>query len=165
MKIPFNICFCVAALSFSPLCAGDSENKSISIEQRLAQTDLSIVLRQYEQVMMEVFSMKLKGLELVSLNRELELKRKAGKADSDLEKEQMLLDWKLKGLADRQDDLEKLARELRHRALLMGSDLEALARDQRDRALHIEKLKKREDHGGHFEIGGSEKADAKKQGE
>ena len=60
MKIRLSLLFCVAALSLPSLRANDQERFSPSAEQRLQEMDLSLALRQYERVQMELFETSLK---------------------------------------------------------------------------------------------------------
>jgi len=60
MKNKLYVLVCITALSVLPLVAGDGEAKSVSVEQRLREMDLSLALRQYERVKMEAFETDLK---------------------------------------------------------------------------------------------------------
>jgi hypothetical protein len=60
MKNKLYVLVCITALSVLPLAAGDGEAKSVSVEQRLREMDLSLALRQYERVKMEAFETDLK---------------------------------------------------------------------------------------------------------
>ncbi|MBI3851912.1 MAG: hypothetical protein HY298_16775 [Verrucomicrobia bacterium] len=71
MKNKLHILGCITALSVLPLWAGDSESKTVSVEQRFRGTDLSLALRQYERVQMDAFDASLK---LTLLDAEAEKK-------------------------------------------------------------------------------------------
>ena len=60
MKNKLHILVCITALSVLPLWAGDSKSKTVSVEQRFRETDLSLALRQYERMQMEAFEARLK---------------------------------------------------------------------------------------------------------
>ena len=126
MKTSLYILLCISALSLSPLWAKDSDEKNISIKQRLKQVDLSLVIRQYEQVKMEEFKTELNILEPNHLLNEMEFK---STVDVDTkEKELMKLHVKrLKALHNKKRRLKSLANELRDKALSMGVELEKVA--------------------------------------
>jgi hypothetical protein len=70
MKTKLHILVCITALSVIPLWAGDNESKTVSVEQRFREIDLSLALRQYERVQMEAFEVRLK-LDLLDTEGEL----------------------------------------------------------------------------------------------
>src|SRR6185369_7759992 len=100
MKNKLRIVVCIMAVSVLSLWAADNENKSVSVEQRLREIDLSLTLRQYERVQMEAFETKFK---LNLLETETEMTK------SERDKKEALLNKKA-------EILWKLADELREKA-------------------------------------------------
>jgi len=70
MKTKLPLLACIAVLSTLPLWAADGDGKRNPIEQRLREIDLSLTLRQYERVKMEVFETRLK-MDLLDTEEEL----------------------------------------------------------------------------------------------
>jgi len=104
MKTRLHILVCITALSVLPLLAGDSESKSVTVEQRLRETDLSLAIRQYERVKMEAFETRLK-LDLLDTDEEMTENVRKKRAEL---------------LAKRHDILQQRADELRSVALKLG---------------------------------------------
>jgi hypothetical protein len=107
MKHKLHILVCITALSVLPLLAGDSDTKSLSVEQRLRETDLSLAIRQYERVKMEAFETRLK---LDLLDTDEEMSEAVRKKRTDL-------------LAKRHAILEQRADELRATAHKLGDEI------------------------------------------
>src|SRR5262249_24176539 len=103
MKSKLYILICVTALSVLPLLAGDGEIKSVSVEQRLRETDLSLSLRQYERVKMEAFESILK-LDLLETDEAMSETAKKKRRD--------LLTRRLDILTQRADQLRSTALQL-----------------------------------------------------
>jgi hypothetical protein len=107
MKTKLHILVCITALSVLPLLAGDSETKSVSVEQRFRETDLSLAIRQYERVKMEAFETRLK---LDLLDTDEEMTETARKKRAEL-------------LTKRYEILQQRADELRSVALKLGEEI------------------------------------------
>jgi len=105
MKNKLRIVVCIMAVSVLPLWAADNENKSVSVEQRFREIDLSLTLRQYERVQMEAFETRFK-LDLLETETEM--------TKSERDKKEALLQKKA-------DILLRLAHELREKAKMLES--------------------------------------------
>jgi hypothetical protein len=103
MKNKLRILLCIMAVSVVPLWAADNENKSVSVEQRLREIDVSLALRQYERVQMEAFETNLK-LELLDTEGEM--------TKSERDKKVALLEKKLSILQGRAQMLRETALQL-----------------------------------------------------
>jgi hypothetical protein len=104
MKNKLHVLVCIATLCVLPLLAGDGETKSLSVEQRLRETDLSLALRQYERVKMESFETRLK-LDLLSTDDDITETVRIKRAEL---------------LERRRNILEQRAADLRNTALKLG---------------------------------------------
>lgn len=104
MRNKLHILVCIAALCVLPLLAGDGETKSLSVEQRLRETDLSLALRQYERVKMESFETRLK-LDLLGTDDDITETVRIKRAEL---------------LERRSNMLEQRAADLRNTALKLG---------------------------------------------
>ena len=107
MKSKLHVLVCMAALSGLPLMAGEGDTTPVSVEQRFRETDLSLALRQYERVKMEVFECRLK---LDLLETDDEMTETARKKRREL-------------LARRKDILEQRADQLRLDAHRLGEQI------------------------------------------
>src|SRR5258705_1659466 len=104
MKNKLRIVVCIMVLSVLPLWAADNENKSVSVEQRFREIDLSLALRQYERVQMEAFEAK---LERDLLDTETEMtKSERDKKVALLEKKVRILQFCAEVLREKAQELE-----------------------------------------------------------
>jgi hypothetical protein len=80
MKNKLNVLLCIMALSALPLRAGE-DLKPATVEQRLREVDLSLMLQQYERLQMNLFEAR---LQLDLLDTVSDLSDTARKKQSDL---------------------------------------------------------------------------------
>ena len=109
MNNKLRILLCITVLSVLPLIAGDAETKSLSVEQRLREMDLSLTIRQYERLRMEAFETRLK-LELLDTEEDM--------TETVRKKRAELLD-------KRYEILHRRASELRDTAIMLGDQIAA----------------------------------------
>ena len=107
MKTKLHLLVCITALSVLPLLAGDSEIKSVSVEQRFRETDLSLAIRQYERLKTEAFETRLK-LDLLGTDEEMTEASRKKRAEL---------------LTKRYEILQERAEELRLVALRLGEEI------------------------------------------
>ena len=103
MKAKLRVIICIIALSVIPLWAGDGESKTVSVEQRFRETDLSLALRQYERVQMEAFEARL-NLDLLDTEGEI--------TPSERDKKVKLLEKRVAILEQRAGDIRATAYRL-----------------------------------------------------
>jgi hypothetical protein len=104
MKNKLHVFLCIIALSVLPIWAGD-DSKIVGVERRLREIDLSLSLRQYERVKMEMFEIILK-LELLSTEEEM--------SEAVRKKRAELLGKRYEILGRRADELRASALQLEH---------------------------------------------------
>ncbi|MDA1277791.1 MAG: hypothetical protein O2960_27660 [Verrucomicrobia bacterium] len=110
MKDKIHLILCLAALTVQPLWAGDKEPTHFNIEEKIRAIDLSVTLRLYEKVRMEIM--------------EIEFEVRVPKLNEILTKDQS--EKKFTQMIDRMQSLEAYAHELKTKAkkLAVGSAVE-----------------------------------------
>jgi hypothetical protein len=110
MKKKLYLFLCITALSVLPLWADDASKpdapKTLTVEQRLREIDLSVTLREYERVKTEL--------------AETDLKRLLLQADGDLTEADLKKQAEV--LMRRRDTLDMCAVELREEAKSLGNE-------------------------------------------
>ncbi|HRI14268.1 MAG TPA: hypothetical protein PLX89_14840 [Verrucomicrobiota bacterium] len=118
MKLKLLPAICLVALFAQPLVAGDAEPKATSVEVRLLEIDLSVLLRQYERLKTEIAEASFK-FDLMVMEASVENGKESGK-----EVNEEARGKELESRARRLDWFRTVADTLRLEALKLGEQLE-----------------------------------------